>query len=295
VTVIVRRPGPPLDRLVEAITFQAGEQLHTSVEKILPSVATNLWVNLNRDEFRALDGCQVRSVPGAMLAGPRSSASVIEFEQGRAHIWVSFALGAAVSFGLPLAAAADELVPLESAWGSPGGYLREQLLSGHTPDDMLSAMEDALLKHLIGPLVPDPAMAAAAASLSRGQPVGEVADELGLLPRTMRRRFTAQVGLPPKRFARVQRLQRVVHSLDGCFDADWAAVAAIHGYSDQPHLSGEFRELADVTPREYLRSRIDGPNHLKVPTAPAEKGTNAEMSGAGGAAREPGEDGEGAG
>jgi AraC-like DNA-binding protein len=266
VTIIVRRPGPPLDRLVEAITYQAGEQLFTSVEKILPSVTTNLWVNLNRDEFRSFAGHQVNSAPGAMFAGPRGSASVIEFEQGRAHIWVSFALGAAASFGLPLSAD-DELVPMASAWGSPGAYLREQLLSGQTPGGMLSVMEDVLLKHLTGPLAVDPVLVTAAAALSRGGPVAKVADDLGLLPRTLRRRFIAQVGITPKRFVRVQRLQRVVRSLDGRDQVDWAAEAVAHGYSDQPHLSDEFRDLADVTPREYLRSRIDGPNHLKLPTA----------------------------
>jgi len=41
--------------------------------------------------------------------------------------------------------------------------------------------------------------------------------------------------------------------------------AARHGYADQPHLADEFRELAGVTPAEYLRSRVDGPNHLCFP------------------------------
>src|SRR5579859_3473145 len=82
------------------------------------------------------------------------------------------------------------------------------------------------------------------------------------------RRFTAQVGLGPKRFARVQRLQRVVRDLDGCSAVDWAGVAARYGYADQSHLVAEFGQLAGVTPTEYLRSRIDGPNHLSVvPTA----------------------------
>ena len=72
-TVIVRQPAPPLDRLVRAITYQSGEQPRTSVEKILPSSGTSLWVNLNRDEFRSFgwDG-RVNQVPGAMLAGPKS-------------------------------------------------------------------------------------------------------------------------------------------------------------------------------------------------------------------------------
>jgi AraC-like DNA-binding protein len=200
-----------------------------------------------------------------MLAAPRSRASVIEFEQGLAHIWVMFALGAAASFRLPLAAFTDELVPLESVWGQRTASLREQLLAASTPHQMLLMVEDVLLQHLAGPLTPDPAMVAAASVLSGGMPVAKVAADLGLLPRTLRRRFAAHAGLTPKRFARVRRLQRVVHALDGHTQADWAAIAAAHGYSDQPHLADEFRDLVDVTPAEYLRSRIDGPNHLRFP------------------------------
>src|SRR5215471_13039965 len=104
-TVIVRRPGPPLDGLVTAITYRAGEQPHASVEKILPGAGTGLWVNLNRDAFRSFsDAGHVREVPGAMLAGPTSRASVIEFEAGHAHVSVTFALGAAACFvPVPLA------------------------------------------------------------------------------------------------------------------------------------------------------------------------------------------------
>jgi hypothetical protein len=36
VTVVVRRPGPPLAGLVAAIVYRTGEQSRTSVEKILP-------------------------------------------------------------------------------------------------------------------------------------------------------------------------------------------------------------------------------------------------------------------
>jgi AraC-like DNA-binding protein len=266
-TVVVRRPAPPLDRLVRAISYQAGEQPQTSVEKILPGPSAGLWINLNRDEFRSFSGSLATSVPGAMLAGPNSRAAVIEFEQGRAHVSVAFALGAASSFfAPPLAVARDELVPLECLWGPPRAGVREQLLAAETPAGTLRVMEDVLLKHVADPLVPDPAVVAAARALSRGVPVAEVASDLGMLPRTLRRRFTAQVGLTPKRFARVQRLRRVVRSLDGRSQADWAAVAAAHGYADQPHLADEFRDLVDTTPGEYLRSRINGPNHLRFPT-----------------------------
>jgi AraC-like DNA-binding protein len=266
-TVIVRRPA--LGGLVREICYRAGEQPHASVEKILPGPETGLWVNLNRDEFRSFEifaeGGQVRRVPGAMLSGPASRARVIEFEQGHGHVSVTFALGAAGCFvGFPLAEARDDLVPLENVWVS-GTCLRERLLEAGTPGDALAVMEGFLVSRLVRAGGPDPAVIAAAGALSRGAAVGAVCDDLGLLPRTLRRRFTAQVGLTPKRFARVQRLRRLVRDLEGLADVDWAAAAARHGYADQPHLADEFRALAGVTPSEYLCSRIDGPNHLRVP------------------------------
>ena len=265
--VVVRRPAPPLDGLVTAITYRAGEQPRTSVEKILPSPETGLWVNLNRDAFHSFgEAGQVRQVPCAMVAGLASHASVIEFEEGHAHVSVAFALGAAQCFlAPPLALVRDDLVPLAALWGRSGACLRERLLEASTPGAALAVMEDVLLREMTGVVAPDPAVIAAAGALSRGVPVGEVSRDLGLLPRTLRRRFTAQVGLTPKRFARVQRMRRLVRDLDGQAEVDWAAAAAKHGYADQPHLADEFRELVGVTPTEYLRSRMDGPNHLRFP------------------------------
>lgn len=266
-TVVVRRPAPPLGGLVTAITCRSGEQARTSVEKILPGPDTALWVNLNRDAYRSFtESGQVRQVPGAMVSGPASHASVIEFEQGHAHVAVTFALGgASCFFGPPVTAMRDDLVPLEELWGRAGGCLRERLLEAVSAEDALSVMEDALLRRLAGPLAPDPAVTAAAGALSRGVPVAEVSAALGLLPRTLRRRFSAHTGLTPKRFARIQRLQRLVRDLEGRAQVDWAAMAAGHGYADQPHLADEFRELVGVTPTGYLKSRVNGPNHLRYP------------------------------
>src|ERR1700761_8596000 len=263
--VVMRRPGPPLDGLVTMIACRYGEQPQASVEKILPSAQTGLWVNLNRDTFRSFgDGGRERRGSGALLAGPTSRATAFEFEQGHAHVTVSFALGGAGRFfTVPLVQAADDLVPLEDLWGRAGASLRERLLEAGSPRDALEVMEGALLDHLRGSFSPDPAMLAAAAALSRGARVTSGAADPGLLPRTLRRRFTAEVGLGPKRFGRVQRMKRLVRDLDGRTEVDWAAEAVGHGYADQPHLADEFRELAGVTATEYLRSRINGPNHLR--------------------------------
>src|SRR6266702_1672543 len=160
VTVMVRRPAGPLGGLVTAITYRAGEQPRTSVEKILPSPASGLWVNLNRDAFRSFgsDG-RARRVPGAMASGPSGRPTVIEFEEGHAHVAVSFALGSAgCFFGVPVSLLRDDLVPLADLWGRAGACLRERLLQAPDP---LAVMEEVLVSFLAG-AGPDPAVVAAA-------------------------------------------------------------------------------------------------------------------------------------
>ena len=263
-TVVTRRPSGPLGGLVTAVTYRVGEQPRAAVEKILPSPETGLWVNLNRDAFRSFGWSgDVRQVPGTMVSGPAGRATVMEFEDGHGHVAVSFALGAAGGFlGVPVSLLRDDLVPLADLWGRTGACLRERLLEAATPAAALATVEEVLRSFLAGP-GPDPLVIAAAGALARGTAVGEVADRVGLLPRTLRLRFTAQVGLTPKRFARIQRLKRVARDLDGQAEVDWATVAVRHGYADQPHLAGEFRELTGVTPTGYLRSRVNGPNHVR--------------------------------
>lgn len=277
--VVVRTLAPPRGGLVRSLVHRSGEQPRRSVERILPSPGTGLWVNLNRDAFRSFNQAgRARQVPGAMLAGPASRASVIEFEQGHAHVSVTFALGAANCFvAVPLTLTRDDMVPLEALWGAPGARLRERLLETRTPGEALAVTEAVLLEQLSGDGMRDPAVVAAARALSQGVRVGKVAADLGLLPRTLRRRFTAAVGLTPKRFGRVERMGRLVRDLDGQHDADWAALAARHGYADQSHLADEFRELAGVTPGEYLRSRVNGPNHLLVTGHEGDQGAGSRL------------------
>jgi AraC-like DNA-binding protein len=241
--------------LVETIRYGTGSRTETARECLLPNGRTSLWVILNKDEFRSDRG----TVPGTFLVGPNDRASVIEIEEDRVHLDVEFtAAGAAAFFPTALSELRGDVVGLRDLWGD-GDELRERVL---TAEDKVHVVEQMLSRHLTGE--PDPAICRAADWIDRGRPLSTVIERLGLLPRTFRRRFVAQVGITPKRYARIRRLQRVVRGIDGCPRPEWALVAAQHGYSDQAHLIDEFRDLVDCTPGQYISRRIDGPNHLRL-------------------------------
>lgn len=265
---LVCRPAGPLAAYVRTLAHTSGAQRETCRERVLPGAGVSLWVNLHQDEFRSFDGAggdPIRRVPGAMLAGPDDQSSVIEFEAGRSHVSVDFTTGGATAFfATPLAAMRNAWVPLDALWAARGAEVRARVIEAATAGAKLRVMEEILLEHLLDTAPPDPAISFAVDALASGAPVSAVCGRLGLLPRTFRRRFVAQTGLTPKRFARVQRLQRVVAAIAGTTTVDWAGAAAQHGFYDQSHLVDEFRDLVGVTPSTYLRQRIDGPTHLRV-------------------------------
>ena len=241
-------------------------------DRVLPGGGTGLMVNLHEDEFRTYHGpgaTAVRRAPGAVLTGAEDRAVVIDTADQRRGLSVAFTpAGAAAFFGLPLGDAAGQLVGLAELWGRDGAVLRDRLLDEADPRQQFAVLEEVLLRHLRGQSAEPPAHAAAigraAAELCRGRRVRDVGEELGLSPRTFTRRFRDHTGLAPKRYARIQRLQRVLATVEPGQPLDWAALAALNGFCDQAHLIDDFRELTGVTPGAYQPRSAAERNHLPL-------------------------------
>jgi len=73
----------------------------------------------------------------------------------------------------------------------------------------------------------------------------------GVARRQLERRFQSDVGLSPKAFARLQRVNRAARLvLAGTSLTD---VALACGYFDQAHMSNDFRSLVQQSPHEWHR------------------------------------------
>lgn len=79
----------------------------------------------------------------------------------------------------------------------------------------------------------------------------DLAETLGLTPRSLQRLFARQVGISPKLLARIVRFQRVFAARRDD-PGSFARVAAQCGYSDQSHLVRDFRDFAGMPPAELL-------------------------------------------
>jgi len=78
-------------------------------------------------------------------------------------------------------------------------------------------------------------------------PVGVLAAGAGLGTRQLERRFLDEVGMTPKRLARISRFQRVFQAMERR-PIGWTRVAVECGYYDSSHLVRDFREFAGEAP-----------------------------------------------
>lgn len=85
--------------------------------------------------------------------------------------------------------------------------------------------------------------------------IDEVVAAFGKSRRHLERVFLETVGVSPKFFSSITRFRRAAELLHRP-SASLAAVAFEAGYSDQSHMSHEFRRLANLSPLIYARSHV---------------------------------------
>lgn len=228
-----------------------------------------LWAQVAGDEDRAglvlPDGCtdliwtQGR---GAFVAGPDTGPVPTTMAAGTVILGARFrpSAGGPV-LGIPLSELRDqrvELADLRSAEARRLSATLDPATAAARVLDVTGALVDAARL--------DPAVAEVARLLHDPRARAEdVADDVGLSPRQLRRRFHASVGYGPKTLQRVLRFRRFVSRIDALSPnlqdpqrpdgLDLASLAVQAGYADQAHLTRECGRLAGLTPAALARRR----------------------------------------
>jgi AraC-like DNA-binding protein len=207
-----RVPRPPLDAFVASIWLFRDSPHPQALERILPTGAAQLIVNLKEDRTRVYDPNHPRrcvSTAGTILAGVQSGYQIIDTAEQEYVAGVAFRPGGSTAFvRVPACETRDADTPLESLWDrQPTADLREQLLERSHPDAQLDAIETAL-RAMLQPTGVHPAIAFALTAFNRiplATNIGAVTDAIGMSAKRFIERFKAQVGVSPKRYCRIRR------------------------------------------------------------------------------------------
>jgi AraC-like DNA-binding protein len=174
-------------------------------------------------------------------------------------------LAARAIFGMPAGELAGAVLELDDVVGRQGDELREQLTGDVAAARALNYVsrwiDDRLTEGGRGP-APELSRAWRLIVGSGGRMrVADVASEVGWSRRHLTARLHAEVGLGAKDLARVSRFQRsrsmMVNSARPLAD-----IAADCGYTDQSHLSNEWRDFAGCTPGQWLAAEAPALSRL---------------------------------
>jgi AraC-like DNA-binding protein len=264
-------PQPPLGDFVELFWWYEHDRVVHFKERVLPTGAVQLIINLHEDMIRMYNPHnpeQDQRFPGCLVAGPYSEFTVIDSASQVSTLGVSFKPGGAFPFlKLPACELQNMDVSLDTLWGAAAGHLREQLLEAATPRARFCLLERALLAQLVDSPVLHPAVAFAVQELQKSSlpSISTVTDQIGLSPRCFIQRFRQEVGLTPKLFGRVQRFQQALRRIQGEQQVDWADIALSCGYFDQAHFIHDFQAFSGLNPTTYLAQRNGHYNHVSLP------------------------------
>jgi len=162
-------------------------------------------------------------------------------------------------FGQPLHELTGRVLDLDLILGSSLLELREQLALLPDPERRLRRLLEFAQRRLArGPAVhPCVSLAARIIDHSAGRcTIAWIVSETGVSQKHLVRKFAEQVGLSPKRFARLRKFRHAVQTLQSAGEPGLAGLAVDCGYFDQAHFNHDFRAFAGATPSEFLRQRL---------------------------------------
>ena len=242
-----RRPHPGLQHLIvgDYLGFEGGDALPHPL--LLPATATiPVLITLVDPPHR----------PPTFLHGAHAHYAVQQGPCAPAYVQLLMApLGAYQLLGLPVPELGSTILDLHHVFGASAGRMLDQVRASTTWTGRFDAIDAFLLAAAADGPRPAPEVARAYELLTRGDTpqlrVAEVAAEVGWSHQHLITRFTQQVGLTPKRTARIARFERIVARTAGGLTADWGRLAAEHGYADQSHLIRDFHTFAGTTPSRF--------------------------------------------
>ncbi|MFA1541814.1 helix-turn-helix domain-containing protein [Actinomadura monticuli] len=218
---------------------------------------------------RRLDDATTRTPYSSFVSGLRTRSSWVVEPAGGAHCvavvmapWAAFAI-----FGTAMNELTGEIVAPADLPGDRVGRLADALMARPGWEQRFRLLDEVLGRWVGGTGAWSPQVVRAHDALTRtvgmggALPVQRLAEEAGWKSRQLEYRFKEQIGVSPKAMARIVRFRRAALMLaDGLRPVTTSANC---GFSDQAHLTREFKAMAGCTPERFRREA-----HLAAAVSP---------------------------
>lgn len=252
---------PQLAGLVESVWYFEGSLSHRR-EWIFPDGRVELNVHFDKPYRQHVDG-RVEVFPATCFSGPLLRGAVLEAPQSAtAVLGIRFLpAGASALIGHPLHELAGLTVDLRALLGRAAAELHQRCEAAVGAQARIGAavrwLEERASRAEVRWRSDDHVVAWAAREIEQRRgavSITELRERVGWPRSRLVAAFRERTGVAPKQLARIVRFRCALEMLHAG-GLSLSAVALRAGYYDQPHLNRDFRDLAGMTPGDYLSAR----------------------------------------
>lgn len=245
-------PSPALRPYIAEYWYMRGADIRATPEFMHPGGGFGVVFDLGGG--LALDGQPLTDA--VFLDGANTISRQMSFAGNIEALGIRFHPSGAYPFlAIPLVELANSTAPLDALGMTSVRRLHEQIGAAATLAGKIAHLEAWLLarqRQEPSRLVVESLRVIRA----HGGQIGmkALADDLHISQRQLERLYQIQVGMPPKQFARLQRVGAARQALKR-LRADGGSVARISAaldYYDQAHFTREFKSVVGLTPLGYL-------------------------------------------
>jgi AraC-like DNA-binding protein len=203
-----------------------------------------------------LDGGRLETAPEMVVVGPQGSRRIHLYASGQLHIFNILLQPAALHrlVGIDMTCLINEGVSARDVLGNRALLLEDAVRSAPDFRSRVAAAERWFGTTFEGSAVEDGIGATSRRLLSARGNVGiaALAKQSGLSARQFQRRFTMQVGLSPKLYARTARFDTALTMHRHQPAKPWTRIVHEAGYFDQAHFVRECHALVGLPPNQFI-------------------------------------------
>lgn len=164
--------------------------------------------------------------------------------------------GSHLLLGIPANELSDEICSLSDFWGAEAKTLEDQVLHAADNRSRMEILESFLTRKLSHCLEADPVIRQGLELISTRHgltPIHELHTILQVSERQLERKFKENIGISPKNFSNVTRLQFFLKLFrTKSPEQSLTEISYESGYYDQAHLIREFRKSVGLSPGQYI-------------------------------------------
>lgn len=259
IQIVEYKPGKNLRPFVEVYwegIFDTDESSHLSMQ-VIPNGCVELIIHLSSRHCDLFNGDEWSYSPPSMIIGLFTKTYEVRFKTKVRVFAIRFKPeGIYNIFGVPASAFNGRYEDFSLVLGHEFRDFSQRLKEEHSVANMISRTNDHLTKNLIRDQIGFNYVNQAAELIrqTKGIRIDELSSQVFISQRQLEREFKEKVGISPKQYLRITRLNEVHRLIAGNHSVNFSQVAYHCGYSDQAHFIRDFKNITGEIPTSYLKA-----------------------------------------